>query len=62
MESIQSDNGSEFLGNLHEKLDRNLINHNFTYPAIPKMNSRVKRVIKTAREENFGITGICLGI
>jgi transposase InsO family protein len=60
IESIQSDNGSEFLGELHDELDKNSINHYFTYPATPKMNSRVERVIKTTREE-FWNDGNMLG-
>lgn len=60
VESVQSDNGSEFLGELHGELNRNRINHYFTYPATPKMNSRVERVIKTTREE-FWNDGNMLG-
>lgn len=51
IQAIQSDNGSEFLGNFHENLEKEHISHYFTYPATPKMNSRVERLIRTTREE-----------
>lgn len=60
IQSVQSDNGSEFLGDFHTKLQEENINHFFTYPATPKMNSRAERVIKTVREE-FWNDGNLLG-
>lgn len=60
IQSVQSDNGSEFLGEFHSKLQEENIKHFFTYPATPKMNSRAERVIKTVREE-FWNDGNLLG-
>jgi transposase InsO family protein len=51
IEAIQSDNGSEFLGEFHKSVQELGITHYFTHPATPKMNSRVERMIRTTRDE-----------
>ena len=53
IESINTDNGSEYLLNFH-KLTKSLgITHYFSHPNTPKMNSRVERLIQTATYEFF---------
>lgn len=51
IKAVQSDNGSEFLGDFHSQLKQESTLHYFSYPATPKMNSRVERMIRTTREE-----------
>lgn len=51
VKAIQSDNGSEFLGDFHHQLETEKKPHYFSYPATPRMNSRVERMIRTTREE-----------
>jgi putative transposase len=51
IKAVQSDNGSEFLGDFHHQLEKEDKIHYFSYPATPKMNSRVERMIRTTRDE-----------
>jgi len=47
IEAINTDNGSEYLLNFHKLITNLGITHYFTYPATPKMNARVERLIQT---------------
>lgn len=48
---VQSDNGSEFLGDFHTYLVQQAIDHYFSYPRSPKVNSTVERFNRTVQEE-----------
>lgn len=49
--TIQTDNGSEFLGAFHDTLETQGIRHEFTYPRCPKINGVVERFNRTLQEE-----------
>ena len=49
--SVQSDNGSEFLGDFDVYLSTLQIEHRFSYPHCPKTNSCVERYNRTMKEE-----------
>lgn len=49
--TIQTDNGSEFLGDFHSHLEARSITHLFTYPHCPKVNGAVERFNRTIQEE-----------
>jgi len=49
--TIQTDNGSEFLGAFHEYLEKSEINHQFIYPGMPKINGVIERFNRTIQEE-----------
>ena len=49
--SIQTDNGSEFLGSFHTHLEEQLIKHIFIYPNSPRLNGVVERFNRTVQEE-----------
>ncbi len=49
--SIQSDNGSEFLGDFDKELNKHQIPHYFSYPRCPKINSYIERYNRTIKEE-----------
>ena len=49
--SIQSDNGSEFLGDFDKELQKHKIPHYFSYPRCPKINSFIERYNRTIKEE-----------
>lgn len=49
--SVQSDNGSEFLGEFDAYLNAMKIEHRFSYPRCPKINSCVERYSRTIKEE-----------
>jgi putative transposase len=49
--SIQTDNGSEFLGMFEEYLSRNKIRHYFIYPRCPRINGVVERYQRSLQEE-----------
>lgn len=51
MLSVQSDNGSEFLGDFDKELQKNKIPHYFSYPRCPKINSFIERYNRTIKEE-----------
>lgn len=48
---IQTDNGSEFMGEFHKNLEQNKITHNFIYPRSSQMNGHVERFNRTLKEE-----------
>lgn len=48
---IQTDNGSEFLGELNQYLEQQNIKHEFIYPRSPKINGVVERFNRTIQEE-----------
>ncbi len=49
--SVQTDNGSEFLGEFETYLDGAHIPHRFTYPRCPKINGCIERYQRTFSEE-----------
>lgn len=53
---IQTDNGSEFLGEFHLYLKTNNITHEFIYPRSPKINGVVERFNRTIQEEFINLT------
>ena len=48
---VQTDNGSEFLGNFHQYLKETRIKHEFIYPRSPKVNGYIERFNRTFKEE-----------
>jgi transposase len=48
---IQTDNGSEFLGEFQKYLEQEEIKHEFIYPRSPKINGIVERFNRTIKEE-----------
>ena len=55
---LGSDNGSEFLGELEEELDRLQIKHVFTTPSSPKQNPYAERMIKNIIDEVYYYNGL----
>lgn len=51
IENVQTDNGSEFLGELDKYLKGKRIKHYFSYPRSPKTNAHVERFIQTIESE-----------
>jgi transposase InsO family protein len=51
IKSMQTDNGSEFLGDFDEHLKSRKIPHYFSYPRCPKINGCVERYNRTLKEE-----------
>jgi len=51
VESIQTDNGSEYLLYFHQELQKRNINHYFSRPQTPKDNPMVERFIQTTERE-----------
>ena len=51
VKSIQTDNGSEFLGEFEEYLTKRGIPHYFSYPRCPKINGCIERYNRTIKEE-----------
>jgi putative transposase len=49
--SVQTDNGSEFLGVFREYLARKAIKHYFIYPRCPRINGVVERYQRSLQEE-----------
>lgn len=49
--TVQTDNGSEFLGVFHEYLEVRGITHLFTYPRSPRVNGAIERFNRTIQEE-----------
>lgn len=49
--TVQSDNGSEFLGSFHCHLEDRNIKHIFIYPNSPRLNGVVERFNRTVQEE-----------
>lgn len=50
--TIQTDNGSEFLGSFHDYLESMGINHLFSYPRSPRINGVIERFNRTFQEEH----------
>jgi hypothetical protein len=50
--TVQTDNGSEFLGDFHEHLEKQQIKHCFSYPRSPKINGMIERFNRTFQEEH----------
>jgi putative transposase len=48
---VQTDNGSEYLGEFHEYLKKQKLKHVFIYPRCPKINGCVERANRTLRED-----------
>jgi len=55
---VQTDNGSEFMGEFDKYLKEIGIEHYYSYPRTPKTNGNVERVIRTIEEELWFIEGI----
>lgn len=51
IDTIQTDNGSEFLGSFHQYTEEQNIKHVFIYPNSPKLNGVVERFNRTIQEE-----------
>ena len=51
IKSMQTDNGSEFLGNFDEYLKKINVPHYFSYPRCPKINGCIERYNRTLKEE-----------
>jgi hypothetical protein len=51
IKTIQTDNGLEFLGDFHQYLLNQGINHLFTYPRCPKINGFIERSNRSLKEE-----------
>lgn len=49
--TVQTDNGSEFLGAFHAYLETQKIRHEFSYPRCPRINGLVERFNRTIQEE-----------
>lgn len=49
--TVQTDNGSEFLGVFHDYLEQKKIKHQFIYPRMVKVNSIIERFNRTIQEE-----------
>lgn len=49
--TVQTDNGSEFLGAFHQYLDQKQIKHVFIYPRSPRINGVIERFNRTIQEE-----------
>ena len=49
--TVQTDNGSEFLGVFHAYLETHSIRHEFTYPRCPRINGMIERFNRTMQEE-----------
>ena len=57
IKKVQTDNGSEFLGEFDRYLKEEGIQHYFSYPKSPKTNSNVERLIRSIEEELWLIEG-----
>ena len=51
IKGIQTDNGSEFLGEFSKALKKKDIKHYFNYPGYPKWQAYVERMKRTLQEE-----------
>jgi len=49
--TVQTDNGSEFLKSFHDHLEKLGIVHQFIYPKMPKINGFIERFNRTVQEE-----------
>lgn len=50
--TVQTDNGSEFLGDFHAHLEQQQIKHLFSYPRSPRINGTIERFNRTFQEEH----------
>lgn len=50
--TVQTDNGSEFLGSFHDYLEQQGIKHCFSYPRSPRINGTIERFNRTLQEEH----------
>jgi hypothetical protein len=50
--TVQTDNGSEFLGVFHAHLEEQQIKHVFSYPRSPRINGMIERFNRTFQEEH----------
>lgn len=50
--TIQTDNGSEFMGDFHDYLESLGIKHLFSYPRSPRINGVIERFNRTFQEEH----------
>jgi len=57
IKKVQTDNGSEFLGEFYKYLKGEGVKHYFSYPKSPKTNSNVERLIRSIEEELWLIEG-----
>ena len=51
IQTVQTDNGGEFLSAFHQYLEESSIRHQFIYPHMPKVNSFIERFNRTVQEE-----------
>lgn len=51
VKTIQTDNGSEFLGEFSQYLEKTGIKHEFIYPQSPRINGFIERFNRTFKEE-----------
>jgi putative transposase len=51
IQTVQTDNGSEFLFVFHEYLERKGLKHQFIYPKSPRINGVIERFNRTVQEE-----------
>jgi len=51
--TVQTDNGSEFLGVFHDQLELLGIKHCFSYPRSPRINGVIERFNRTLQEEHI---------
>jgi len=51
IEIVQTDNGSEFLGEFDKYLKEKGIKHNFIYPRCPRINGYIERANRTLQDE-----------
>jgi len=58
IKKVQTDNGSEFLGEFNKYLNEIGVEHYYSYPRSPKTNANVERVIRTIEEELWFIEGL----
>ena len=51
IQNIHTDNGSEFLGEFHEELEKQGVQHYFSAPHCPKQHAAIERFNRTLQEE-----------
>jgi putative transposase len=61
IQTVQTDNGLEFLGDFDAYLKKRQIKHLFTYPRCPKINGVVERFNRTLREDFLNLNLHLLG-
>lgn len=53
IQAVNTDNSSDYLLNFHKTCIEQNLNHNFSHPHTPKMNSRAERLIRAIQYEYF---------